>query len=136
MRYLSVSDVVTIHRVAVGDEQGPIINFGMLEAAVMRPQQSVGGQDAYPDIHHKAAALLHSLCRNHAFLDGNKRTGLLAVATFYGLNDYHFVAEEGELVGLIVDVAESQLDVTAIAGELKGYAIPIEYPDNPRGDPI
>lgn len=131
MRYLTAGDVIVLHRKATGlpKDEDVIVNFGMLEAAVMRPQQSVGGQDAYPDIHHKAAALMHSLCRSHCFLDGNKRTALLAVATFYELNDHFMVVEAGEAVGLIVDVAEGQLDVAAIAGELKGWVAPIEYPE-------
>lgn len=81
MRYLTASDVVLVNQ----QETGPdlLADFGLLEAAVLRPQQSVFGSDAYPDIHSKAAAMMHSLIRNHPFVDGNKRTGVLSVIVFY-----------------------------------------------------
>ncbi|MQB01340.1 MAG: type II toxin-antitoxin system death-on-curing family toxin [Actinobacteria bacterium] len=87
MRYLSVGDVARIHEQEL-QEAEPIFDFGLLESAVMRPQQTVGGQDAYPTLHVKAAALMHSLIRNHPFVDGNKRTAVIAVGTFYLLNGY------------------------------------------------
>jgi death-on-curing protein len=80
--YLTVSDVVRLSEAEV--EAATLVDFGLLESAVLRPQQTVAGQDAYPDIHAKAAALMHSLIRNHPFVDGNKRTAVLAVAVFYG----------------------------------------------------
>jgi len=126
MRYLSVSDVLFLHRLAVdfSPSDEPIFDFGLLESAVMRPQQTVGGSDAYIDIHHKAAALMHSLCRNHPFADGNKRTALVCVGTFYEINGYRFSAEEIDMVGLSVDVAEGLLDVATIAGVLKNWNHP------------
>lgn len=80
------------------------------------------GQDAYRDIHYKAAALMHSLIRNHPFIDGNKRTAVVAVITFYKLNGYQVRAEQDKIVALAVDIAEGQLDVPGIAGALKGWA--------------
>lgn len=126
MRYLSVSDVLLLHRLAVdlSPSEEPIFDFGLLESAVMRPQQTLMGSDAYIDIHHKAAALMHSLCRNHAFADGNKRTALVCVGTFYEINSYQFNADEIDIVALTVDVAEGLLDVAAIAGLLKNWTQP------------
>lgn len=122
MLFLTLGDVLVIHRIAteLPDSYEPIFDVGLLESAIMRPQQSLMGQDAYPDIHHKAAALMHSLCRNHAFVDGNKRTALLAVATFYALNGLSLRVDDAEIVGLVIDVAEGLLDVPSIVGELKG----------------
>ena len=77
MRYLTASDVVLVNQQEIGPDL--LADFGLLEAAVLRPQQSVFGSDAYPDIHSKAAAMMHSLIRNHPFVDGNKRTGVLSV---------------------------------------------------------
>jgi death-on-curing protein len=77
MRYLTASDVVEFIEAEVGPEL--LADFGLLESAVLRPQTSVFGADAYPDIHTKAGALMHSLVRNHPFIDGNKRTAVLAV---------------------------------------------------------
>jgi death-on-curing protein len=58
----------------------------LLGSAVARPKTTVVGAEAYPDIHTKAAALLHSLCRNHALVDGNKRLAWTACQVFLGLN--------------------------------------------------
>lgn len=127
MRYLSVSEVLEIHEAEVSDD--PIVDLGLLESAVLRPQASVGGQDAYPDIHSKAAALFHSLVRNHPFTDGNKRTAVIAVAVFYRLNGWRLAPEQGELVALAVDTAEGLLDVASIAKKLAAWAHALELPD-------
>jgi death on curing protein len=121
MRYLTVGEVAQINETLVGPDM--LGDFGPLEPAVMRPQQTVFGEDAYPDIHHKAAALMFSLARNHAFLDGNKRTALLATVLFYGLNGWWLSIEPGTAVGLMVDVAEGTYDVPGLAARLKTYAI-------------
>ena len=79
--HLTVEQALKIARVAVG---GPIElrDVGLLDAAVHRPRASVLGQDAYPDLLTKAAALLHSLARNHPLVDGNKRLAWLATYVF------------------------------------------------------
>ncbi len=74
MRYLSPSEVIGINEQEVGTDL--LADFGLLEAAVLRPQQTMFGADAYPDLHTKAAAMVHSLIRNHPFVDGNKRTAV------------------------------------------------------------
>jgi prophage maintenance system killer protein len=66
--------------------QVTICDAGLLEAAAARPQAMAFGADAYPDLHAKAAALVHSLARNHALVDGYKRLALGALAAFYGIN--------------------------------------------------
>lgn len=120
MLYLTSSDIEAINSAEVGETL--LADFGLLEAAIQRPQQTVMGEEAYTDIHHKAAALMHSLIRGHPFIDGNKRTAVAAVVTFYKLNGYQVGAQQGEVVALAVDVAEGQLDVSAIAGILKMWA--------------
>jgi len=122
MRYLTAGDIARLNEMVVGGD--PIVYYGLLESATLRPQQSVGGQDAYRDLHSKAAALFHSLCRNHAFVNGNKRTAVVAVAVFYGLNGWTLDMDQGEMVALAVDVAEGQLDVSGIAKVLEGRARP------------
>nr|WP_283251069.1 Fic family protein [Rhabdothermincola salaria] len=67
-------------------EPAPLRDAGLLASAAARPQATVGGQDAYPDLWSKAAALLQSLLANHALVDGNKRLGWLATAVFLELN--------------------------------------------------
>lgn len=127
MRYVTAGEVAAINEAEIGPDL--LADFGLLESAVLRPQQSVFGQDAYPDIHSKAAALMHSLVRNHPFIDGNKRTAVVAVLVFYGLNGVWLDAAQDEVVALAVDVAEGILDVAAIAGRLKGWATPIVRDD-------
>lgn len=126
MRFLTPSEVVRINE----QESGPdlLADFGLLEAAVMRPQQSVFGADAYPDIHTKAAAMMHSLIRNHPFLDGNKRTGVLSVILLYNLNGFAIEADQGDVVALALDIAEGQIDVEGISGILKGWSRSLELP--------
>lgn len=126
MRYLTVAEVVTINEREVGPDL--LADFGLLESAVLRPQTSVGGQDAYPGLHDKAGALLHSLARNHPFLDGNKRTAAIATGVFYALNGHIMTISEGELVALVLDAAEGMVDAAGIAGVLKGHVVPIPEP--------
>lgn len=128
MRYLTAGEVIAINESEIGPDL--LADFGLLEAAVLRPQQTVFRSDAYPDIHTKAAAMLHSLIRHHPFIDGNKRTAVLSMIVFYNLNGHSIEAGQGELVALVLDVAEGQVDVETIAGTLKGWAHPIQFRDD------
>lgn len=118
VQYLTVDDVARMNAWFVGEDVP--FDFGRLESAVLRPQTTVGGAEAYPTIHDKAAALLHSLIRNHPFLDANKRTAVSAVFVFYRLNGWRLTLEDGDLVALAVDVAEGILPVEEIAKRLQG----------------
>jgi death on curing protein len=94
-------------------------DVGLLEAAVARPRASAFGEDAYPSVHAKAAALLHSIVRNHALVDGNKRLGLAAVIAFYGINGLRLTLTNDEAYELVMAVASGQLDdVESIAQPL------------------
>lgn len=127
MRYLTVGDLIQINETEVGPDL--LADFGLLESAALRPQQTVFGTDAYPSLHEKAAALMHSLIRNHPFVDGNKRTAVLAMRIFYNLNGWDLHTEQGELVALAVDVAEGQIDVEGIAAVTKGWARGLDLPN-------
>ena len=95
-------------------------DLGLLEAAVARPQASAFGSEAYPSVHHKAAALLHSVVRGHALVDGNKRLGLAAVIGFYGMNGVRLTFTNDEAYELIMAIAAGHLDdVAAIAEQLE-----------------
>jgi death-on-curing protein len=118
--YLTTDDVLMLNEHWIGPDK--LRDFGLLESAVLRPQATVFGEDAYPSIHEKAAALLHSLARNHPFVDGNKRTAWAATSVFYQANGYTVHVDDGEVVALVVDIAEGQRDVPAIAGTLKSWA--------------
>jgi death on curing protein len=99
----------------------PVVrDHGLLESALARPQASAFGGDAYGSIHEKAAALLHSLARNHALIDGNKRLSLAATIAFYGMNGLRLTLTNDEAYRLIMSVASGELDdVTTIAGVLE-----------------
>ncbi|WP_255694030.1 type II toxin-antitoxin system death-on-curing family toxin [Actinomycetospora soli] len=91
----------------------------MLEAALARPATTVLGQDAYPTPTTKAAALLHSLCRNHALVDGNKRIAWAATAVFLVLNGRPPRIDQDAVFNLVMAVADGTLDdVTSIAAAL------------------
>jgi len=85
-------------------------DYGLLEAALARPQATAFGKDAYPDLDAKAAALLHSLARNHALIDGNKRLALAAVIAFYGINGRRLALTNDAAYNLVMNVAAGQLD--------------------------
>jgi death-on-curing protein len=120
-RYLTVEQALRIARAAVG---GPVDvrDIGLLEAAVHRPRASVLGQDAYPDAMTKAAALLHSLARNHPLVDGNKRLAWLATYVFLAKNDVVLEADDDAAYELVVGVASGAVDdVEAIAAVLATF---------------
>ena len=100
-------------------------DYGLLESALARPQASAFGEDAYPDIHHKAAALLHSLARNHALVDGNKRIALAATIAFFGMNGIRLTLSNDEAYDLVMSVATGALeDVPDIAAALQASSEP------------
>lgn len=121
--YLDRDDVLTAGAAAVGSV--PVVgDYGLLDAAVARPQATVFGVDAYPDNFTKAAALLQSLARNHAFVDGNKRTAWAAAWTFLHINGIQlgdFDVDDAEV--FMNDAAtRGDLGIDAIAAKLAGYA--------------
>lgn len=121
IRYVSLQEVLLIHVLMIkryGGKEG-IRDLGLIEAATARPQAGFGDHEAYPDIFMKAAVLLHSLVRNHGFIDGNKRTAITACGTFLLLNGYTFQPEQSELVRLVLSVAEDQVSEEQVAAWLK-----------------
>src|SRR5258708_13405805 len=83
--YLTLPELLHIAKRVLGSDP-PVRDIGLLESAVARPQATAFGADAYSDLDSKAAALLHSLARNHALVDGNKRLALAALLAFYPAN--------------------------------------------------
>lgn len=117
MIHLDVDDLIHIAgRVLPAVE---LRDAGLLESAAARPGASAFGEDAYPSLHAKAAALLHSIARNHALVDGNKRLSLAAVIAFYGVNGHRLTMTNDQAYELIMLVASGQIDdVADIAGRL------------------
>ena len=118
MIYLDLDDLLHVAAHTLGEVQ--VRDIGLLESAVARPQSTAFGKDAYPSTYAKAAALLHSLARNHALIDGNKRLSLAATIAFYGLNGFRLTLSNDEAYDLVIAVSTGELDeVEAIAGRLK-----------------
>jgi death-on-curing protein len=124
--YLDLDDLLHVARRVVGDHVA-VRDIGLLEAASARPRASAFGADAYPTIPDKAAALLHSLVRNHALVDGNKRLGLASVLAFLGLNGWRLTLTNDEAYDLVIAVATAQLDdVPAISAALAHGSGPLD----------
>ena len=85
-------------------------DYGLLESALARSQATVFGEDAYPTIHEKAAALFQSLAANLALLDGNKRLSVVALELFLEFNGHRVTATDDELFDLVIAVATRELD--------------------------
>ncbi len=95
---------------------GPVLDAGMLDSALARPQASAFGEDAYPTLDLKAAALLHSLAKNHPLVDGNKRLAWLLTETFVMINGFVVDLTNDEVYDLVMDVATSRVtDLKVIA---------------------
>ena len=119
MIYLSVPELLHVAERTLGFEP-KVRDIGLLDAAAARPSASVLGRDAYRDLDAKAAALLHSLARNHSLMDGNKRLALAGVIAFYGVNGRRLTLTNDEAYELVMAVADGSLDdVDPIASRLR-----------------
>jgi death-on-curing protein len=122
VEFLELDDVIELTRRLLGSPP-PIRDVGLLASAVARPQTTIGGDDAYPTIWTKAAALLQSIVNNHALIDGNKRLGWLATAVFLEINNASLAAATNDSVyDLVMGVATSEFDVHQIASRLQQLA--------------
>ena len=119
MIYLTPPELLHIAQRALGTSPD-VRDYGLLESAAARPKASAFGAEAYPDLDTKAAALLHSIARNHALVDGNKRLALGSVIAFYGVNGRRLTLTNDEAYELVMAVAVGDLDsVDAIAARLR-----------------
>ena len=119
MIYLELEDLAHIAERALG-QRPEVRDWGLLESAAARPRATAFGADAYDDVHDKAAALLHSLARNHPLVDGNKRLALAASLAFLGINGLRLTLTNDEAYQLVLDIAAGRLDdVAAIAAALR-----------------
>jgi len=114
-RYLDLEDLLGLVR-ALG--AGPVRDLGLLDSAAGRARSSAFGADAYPSLELKAAALLHSLARNRALVDGNKRIAWLASVVFLDLNEAEPGVDDDDAFALVMDVAKGTLEVDEIAERL------------------
>ena len=102
---------------------GPVRDLGLLNAAALRPQTTLMGQDAYPSTTAKAAALLESLTKNHALIDGNKRLGWAACSVFLSLNALPIrdTVSNDDVYELVIAVASSQITMEQVCATLSEW---------------
>jgi death-on-curing protein len=116
VEYLDLEDLLHLVRHL---KAGPVRDVGLLDSAAARPQSSAFGEDAYPTLALKAAALLHSIARNHALVDGNKRLAWLATVVFLDVNGHRADLTGDAAFDLVMDVAEGKADVEEVVNRLK-----------------
>ena len=115
VEYLGLEDLLLlVRRLRVG----PVRDIGLLDSAAMRSQSSAFGEDAYPTLALKAAALLHSVARGLPLVDGNKRLSWFATVVFLDLNEHASALTHDEAFDLVIDVATGTADVDEIADRL------------------
>ncbi len=119
VEFLDLEDVIGLAIALFGDPP-PVRDMGLLGSAVARPQTTAFGDDAYPDIWTKAAALLQSIVRNDALVEGNKRLGWLTTAVFLEINHVEISrASNNDVYDLVIDVAAANPSVDDIAQRLR-----------------
>jgi death on curing protein len=122
IEYLDLDDLLEVGRLAIGAGFA-VRDYGLLESALARPRATVFGRDAYPDLHLKAAALLHSLARNHALVDGNKRLAWTACLTFLAINGHWINGPEDHRFEFVIRVASgAEPNLDEIAGQLRAWS--------------
>lgn len=123
--YLSAEDVLVIAGHACAEMQVVVRDAGLLESATHRPSAAMFGEEAYPDLLDKAAALLQSLTINHPLFDGNKRTAWLSCVTFLAINGVQLRPDIDAAERLVIDVATGTTDeVKAISEALRELLAP------------
>jgi death-on-curing protein len=128
MHYLTPEQVLFIHARLIAETGGEhgVRDLGLLRSAVSRPQAVFDGNELYPDIYHKAAALLESLVNNHPFVDGNKRTGITSAVMFLQVNNYSLTASNQELETFVLSIASGEHTVDSIVEWLRLHSKSIE----------
>ena len=124
MKYLSPQQVLFIQARLISETGGEtgLRDLGLLESAVARPLATFDGKDLYPDLYEKVAVLLDSLVNNHAFLDGNKRTGITAAGLFLRINGYRITCSQSELESVTLQVATSHPPISELAAWLEKHS--------------
>lgn len=123
MKRIYEKDILTIHQLLIEKTGGSsgLRDAGLLDSAVNAPFQTFAGKDLYSTLEEKAAHLGYSLIKNHPFVDGNKRVGILAMVTFLEMNGLLVVCSNGELVALGLSLAEGTSSVESLLKWVKEH---------------
>ena len=125
--FLSLAEVLEIHRdqiVRYGGASG-IRDMELLKYALGMPSVTFGGEFLHTDIYEMAAAYLFHLVKNHPFVDGNKRVGVVTALVFLILNGFDFTAPEDELAEMVLAVARGEKDKAQVAVYIRSWSNPI-----------
>ena len=124
MVYLTLEQIIRLHALVLVKDGGAdgIRNLGQLEAAVSTQYQTVFSKELYTTVCDKAATLVRGIICDHPFIDGNKRTAMLAGLTLLEMNEYDFITRQGELEDFAVHIAVSHLNVGVIANWLEQHS--------------
>ena len=120
VRFLTIEELLLVAHVA-SDGPPAVRDIGLLDSAVHRPPTTVFGEDAYPTLFDKGAALLESIVRNHALVDANKRTGWLAACTFLEASGCPLFAPTDEAHDLVIGIAEGRVELAEAAAALERW---------------
>ena len=118
---ISIDDILQLHKLSsekFGGSHG-LRDFGLLESAVARPYQTFGGEDLYPEIFGKAAAITESIIINHPFIDGNKRTGFLAMFTMLKEDNYRLTVNQEAAYIFTIKISTGEINFEGIVDWLK-----------------
>ncbi|HEX7404462.1 MAG TPA: Fic family protein [Candidatus Nanopelagicaceae bacterium] len=122
--FLTLDDLLEIGAALIPDFR--VRDLGLLESASMRPQTSVYGEDAYPSFSQKVASLMHSLARNHALIDGNKRLAWSAGRAFCLMNGRDLKIPIDEAENIILALAQGKLEVPDLAAIIERYLLSVK----------
>lgn len=125
MKSLSLEQLLWIHLRVIETSGGDpaILDRGKIESALAQPRMTFDGEPLYPTLAKKAAALGFSLIKNHPFLDGNKRTGIMAVLAFLGRNGYELRAPVDESEAIVLGIADGSINRDAFAKWIRVHMV-------------
>ncbi|HET8539839.1 MAG TPA: type II toxin-antitoxin system death-on-curing family toxin [Anaeromyxobacter sp.] len=128
--FLDIEDVLLVHeeQLAVYGGAAGIRDAGLLESAVAMPRASAGGELAHEDLFAMAAAYAFHIAQNQPFVDGNKRTGLLAALVFLEVNGVALRDRDGRLYDAMIAIAERRMDKAGLAAALRALAAQLDEP--------
>ena len=123
MNYLTAEQILFIHYRLIEETGGShgIRDIALLQSAIARPQASFDNNDLYPDLFTKAASLMHSIIKNHPFIDGNKRTAITSASIFLQRNNYILTASNKELEQFTLKIASENIEIEKIANWFKKH---------------
>ena len=123
-QYVDIEEVYYIHEAVIkkAGTKASVRDFALLHSAIERPKATFAGEDLYPTIFLKAASLMQSLCLNHPFTDGNKRTAWISTKRFLYINGYYLKAKRMEAADFMVLVDHEKLEIGIISSWLKKYS--------------